>query len=293
MTGGNTEPASPREEGGGVKSRASCPICFHHCVLSEGQTGLCRARGMRGGRILPLNYGRITALALDPIEKKPLRRFHPGSAVLSVGSFGCNLRCPFCQNCEISQEGEEAETRDLSPEDLVSTALALKDRGNIGVAYTYNEPLTGYEYVRDSARLVREAGLLNVLVTNGTIETAPWQELLPLIDAANIDLKGFTDAWYKKLGGDLETVKRSIALAARVCHVEVTTLVVPGGNDSVEEIGALAAWLASVDESIPLHITRFFPRYRMQDRPATSVDTVYRLADAARARLRYVYTGNC
>lgn len=270
-----------------------CDLCFHHCALAEGQTGLCRARASRGGQIVPLNYGRLTALALDPIEKKPLRRFHPGSMILSAGSFGCNLHCPFCQNAEIAAAGAESFTRECSPEQLVQTALDLRARGNIGVAYTYNEPLVGYEYVRDCAGLVHRAGMVNVLVTNGTIEAKPWQALLPLLDAVNIDLKGFTQGWYRTLGGDLETVKRSIALAAQSCHVEVTTLVVPGENDSDQEMESLTRWLASVSPEIPLHVSRFFPRHQMQDRPPTPVDTVYHLADVAREQLRYVYTGNC
>lgn len=246
------------------------------------------------GVIVPLNYGKVTSLALDPIEKKPLRRFHPGSLVLSVGSFGCNLRCPFCQNHEISMVGDsEIEAVELSPEALADKALELRVYGNIGVAYTYNEPLIGYEYVRDCAALVHERGMVNVLVTNGTIEEAPWRALLPLIDAASIDLKGFTSEWYRKLSGDLNTVKRSITLAVEQCHVEVTTLLVPGENDSVEEIRALAQWLASVNPEIPLHLSRFFPRYRMTDKPPTPVDRVYRLADEARAYLSFVYTGNC
>ena len=271
-----------------------CELCFHHCDLFEGQTGFCRARACRDGVIVPLNYGKVTSLALDPIEKKPLRRFHPGSMILSVGSFGCNLRCPFCQNHEISMSGDgELETAGGSPEALASKALELRPYGNIGVAYTYNEPLIGYEYVRDCAALVHERGMVNVLVTNGTIEEAPWRELLPLIDAANIDLKGFAPEWYGRLGGDLETVKRSIVLAAERCHVEVTTLLIPGENDSEEEIRSLAQWLASVDRNIPLHLSRFFPRYRMTDRSPTPEERVYRLADIAREYLAFVYTGNC
>ena len=273
--------------------KVSCDLCFHRCALAEGQTGLCRARANRGGEIVPLNYGRLTALALDPIEKKPLRRFHPGSLILSAGSFGCNLRCPFCQNAEIAAAGPESFTRDCSPEQLVQTALELRSRGNIGVAYTYNEPLVGYEYVRDCARLVHQAGMVNVLVTNGTIQPGPWEALLPLLDAVNIDLKGFTESWYRILVGDLGTVQHSIALAAQACHVEVTTLVVPGANDTVQEMDALARWLASVSPDIPLHVSRFFPRHMMQDRPPTPVDTVYRLADVARQHLHWVYTGNC
>ena len=274
--------------------KTRCELCFHHCELDEGQAGACRARGRRDGRIVSLNYGKLTSLALDPIEKKPLRRFHPGSRILSVGSFGCNLRCPFCQNHEISMAAEgEIQTVEVSPEQLAAKAAELTSQGNIGVAYTYNEPLIGYEYVRDCATLVHGQGLVNVLVTNGTIEEAPWRALLPLVDAANIDLKGFTAAWYRKLGGDLDTVKRSILLAAEQCHVEVTTLLIPGENDGVEEIRELARWLASVDPNIPLHLSRFFPRYQMTDHLPTPVKQVYHLAEETSTYLTYVYTGNC
>ena len=274
--------------------KARCELCFHHCALNEGQTGLCRARACQDGKIVSLNYGKLTSLALDPIEKKPLRRFHPGSLILSVGSFGCNLRCPFCQNHEISMAGDSGiPTVEVSPEQLAAQAAELVPHGNIGVAYTYNEPLIGYEYVRDCAALVHEQGMVNVLVTNGTVEEEPWRALLPLIDAANIDLKGFTPAWYRRLGGDLETVKRSIALAAERCHVEVTTLLIPGENDSEEEIRELARWLASISPEIPLHLSRFFPQYQMVDRLPMPVEQVYRLAEAARGYLSYVYTGNC
>ena len=271
----------------------TCTLCFHHCQLDEGQTGFCRARAGRGDKIVPLNYGRLTSLALDPIEKKPLRRFHPGSQILSVGSFGCNLRCPFCQNASIAQVGSEAPTRNVTPEELTNLARELVPRGNIGVAYTYNEPLVGYEYVRDCAERIRQAGLLNVLVSNGTIEEKPWRELLPLIDAANIDLKGFNDSWYRSLSGDLATVKRNIILAAEHCHIEVTTLIIPDSNDSPAEMQAEAKWLAAINPDIPLHISRFFPRHHMTNRPPTPVYTIYHLADIAREHLQYVYTGNC
>ena len=277
--------------------KAICQVCMHRCALSPGQTGLCRARKNVDGTIRCDNYGQITSMALDPIEKKPLKNFRPGSLILSVGSYGCNLRCPFCQNHEISMAGSaEARAKYVSPRQLADTALEWKERkksGNIGIAYTYNEPLTGWEYVRDTARLVREYGMVNVLVTNGTIEETPWLELLPLIDAANIDLKGFTPEWYDRLGGDLETAKRSITLAAERCHVEVTTLLIPGENDSEKEIRSLAQWLASVDRNIPLHLSRFFPRYQMTDKPPTTVERVHRLADTAREYLSFVYTGNC
>ncbi len=274
--------------------KALCELCFHHCALDEGQTGLCRARACQDGKIVSLNYGKLTSLALDPIEKKPLRRFHPGSLILSVGSFGCNMRCPFCQNHEISMAGDSGiPTVEVSPEQLAAQAAELVPHGSIGVAYTYNEPLTGYEYVRDCAALVHEQGMVNVLVTNGTVEEEPWRALLPLVDAANIDLKGFTPSWYRRLGGDLETVKRSIVLAAERCHVEVTTLLIPGENDSEEEIRELARWLASISPEIPLHLSRFFPQYQMVDRLPTPVEQVYRLSEAAQEYLSHVYTGNC
>lgn len=274
--------------------KTTCGLCFHHCILDEGQTGLCRARSNRGGMIVPLNYGKVVSLALDPIEKKPLRRFHSGGMVLSIGSFGCNLHCPFCQNHEISMAGDgELRAEKIPPDALAALAEELKPRGNIGAAYTYNEPLIGYEYVCDCAAAIHARDMLNVLVTNGTVEETPWRALLPLVDAANIDLKGFTDAWYRRLGGNLETVKRSIVLAAEACHVEVTTLLIPGKNDSEEEIRAMTRWLADVDPDIPLHLSRFFPRYRMTDCPPTSVQMVYHLAEIARESLRWVYTGNC
>ena len=180
---------------------------------------------------MSLNYGRVTSAALDPIEKKPLARFYPGSMILSVGSFGCILNCPFCQNYEIAGAGEDFPSESVTPHRLAELAEGLKTRGNIGLAYTYNEPLVGWEFVRDCAIEIRARGMKNVLVTNGTAEPEIQRELLPLIDAYNIDLKGVTEEWYKKLGGDLETVKRFIAAAAGAAHVELTTLIVPGEND--------------------------------------------------------------
>ena len=273
--------------------KIKCPVCMHRCELQEGQTGICRARKRKNGRIISSSYGRITGLGLDPIEKKPLNRFFPGSDILSVGSFGCNLQCPFCQNYEISMCGEEIQTREMMPEDLVKMAVSLKSRGNIGVAFTYNEPLIGYEYVRDTAELIHRADMKNVVVTNGCIELKILEELLPHLDALNIDLKGFTDTYYKKLGGDLETVKRFIKRAETCCHIELTTLIIPGENDSEEEMKQLASWVNSVNPRIPLHVTRFFPRFRMTDRAATELERVYALADTAGKYLDYVYTGNC
>ena len=281
---------------------AQCGVCFRHCDLAEGQLGFCGGRIARDGRVEAFNYGRITALALDPIEKKPLARFFPGSRILSVGSFGCNLRCPFCQNHEISwseQARRYAETAEtIRPEALTALALAARRKGNIGLAFTYNEPLIGYEFVRDTSKRAKAEGLKNVIVTNGTAELSVLEALAPFIDAMNIDLKGFTDGYYQRvLGGDRSQVLAFIETAVKTCHVELTTLIVPGENDSETEMRALSQWVSRLKnpdgEGVPLHISRFFPRFHMRDRDATDVRTVYRLAEIARDRLQYVYTGNC
>ena len=281
---------------------AECGVCFRHCRIEDGKLGFCGGRICRDGRVEAYNYGRITSLALDPIEKKPLARFFPGSRILSVGSFGCNLRCPFCQNHEISWS-EQAKryarsAESLRPEDLVELALETRPRGNIGIAFTYNEPLIGYEFVRDTAKLANANGLRNVMVTNGTAELTVLEELVPYIDAMNIDLKGFGGRYYGKvLGGDLRQVLTFIEAAVKNCHVELTTLIVPGENDSEEEMRELSRWVSRLKnpdgEDVPLHISRFFPRLRMRDRDATEVRTVYRLAESARESLKYVYTVNC
>lgn len=277
---------------------ARCEVCFRHCELKEGQIGFCKARIGKDDKVVSYNYGQITSLALDPIEKKPLRRFYPGSKIISVGSFGCNLRCPFCQNYEISWSDEveyvAKQARYVSPEQLVKIAERYIDNGNIGIAYTYNEPLVGYEYVRDCAKLVHEAGLKNVLVSNGSVELKILEEIIPYIDAMNIDLKGYSENYYRKLlKGDRKQVLDFIAEAAKHCHIELTTLIIPNENDSIEEMKELSAWIASIDKTIPLHISRFFPCFNMTDRGPTSVKRVYELADVAREKLDYVYTGNC
>ncbi len=274
--------------------KTKCEICPHHCVLNEGKIGICKARKNSGGIIICVNYGKVTSIALDPIEKKPLYRFYPGSKILSIGSYGCNLRCPFCQNSDIAMvNGDQIETKYVEPVIIIEKALELMPQGNIGIAYTYNEPLVGYEYVLDCSKLARKQNLKNVVVTNGTICERPLTELLPFIDAMNIDLKGFSNRFYKMIDGDFETVKQTIKLAETKCHVEITTLIVPGENDSEVEIDELAQWLSSVNSNIPLHITRFFPRWKMTDRDATSVETIFELANIARRYLKYVYEGNC
>ena len=278
----------------GADERIVCSLCPHHCRLADGETGFCRARANESGAIRCRNYGRLTSVALDPIEKKPLYHFHPRSFILSVGSFGCNLRCPFCQNYAISMADEQSETQDVTPAKLAALAHDLKCRphGNIGVAFTYNEPLLSYEFIMDTAPLLHERELAVVLVTNGTISPAPLEALLPHVDALNIDLKGWQPDFYRRLGGDLAAVKHTIARAVKSCHVEVTTLVIPGQNDSERDMEEEARWLASLSPDLPLHISRYFPRWH-ENAPATPVETIEKLAEIAGRHLHFVHPGNC
>ena len=277
-----------------MSEKKVCEICPHHCRLAENEIGFCRGRFNDGEKITALNYGAVTSLALDPIEKKPLYHFFPGSWILSVGSYGCNLNCPFCQNFEISMADKNFPAHHLPPEKLVAIALDLaRERKNIGVAFTYNEPFISYEFIRDTSELLHKVNLKSVLVTNGTVTSSALKKILPLIDAMNIDLKGFSQKIYDELGGDFETVKNTIQIANQSCHVEVTTLIVPHMNDSENEMNAEAKWLASISENIPLHVSRFFPRYKVLNHAPTDIKKVYRLAEVARQYLKFVYTGNC
>ncbi len=277
---------------------AACPVCPRHCRLAPGEQGFCRARANVGGRVACTGYGRLTSLALDPVEKKPLARWHPGSYVLSAGGYGCNMACPFCQNDSISTAGaDDVPWRATAPDELVGMALSLRedDPRVCGLAFTYNEPLVGWEYVRDCAELAHRACLAVVLVSNGMACAPVLHALEGLVDAANIDLKAATEEGYRALGGDLGCAQATIeALAADpACHLEVTTLLVPGLVDPVADVDSLARWLAGIDPLIPYHLTRCFPRHLMADGAPTPVADVHRAADVARRHLAHVFVGNC
>lgn len=269
---------------------AHCGLCPKKCVIAEGQTGFCRVRKNTGGKLYSLNYAQATSEALDPIEKKPLYHFYPGSTILSLGTWGCNFSCTFCQNWQLAQV--QPQTAGLEPQTAVALAQQFVSQGNIGIAYTYSEPSVWYEYILDTASLVQEAGLVNVLVSNGFINAQPLQQLLPHIAAMNIDVKAFTDEFYQTMcAGKLSDVKRTVEQAAQHCHVEITTLIIPGLNDSPAEIASLAKWLSGISKDIPLHLSRYFPNHKLNV-PPTPLRTLDAAYQAAREYLNYVYLGN-
>lgn len=270
--------------------RVRCDLCPHHCALEEGGNGLCKARGVRGGELSALSYGLISSAALDPVEKKPLYHFHPGRMIFSIGGWGCNLACSFCQNWTISQQAGEEGGR-YTPERAVQAAAG---GDSVGVAYTYNEPLVGFEFVRDCAVQARKAGLTNVLVTNGYVAGEPAAEILPFIDALNIDIKSMEDGFYREMcHGTLEPVLRfSKQAVAAGCHVEITNLVIPGLNDEDGHFEALAGWIRDdLGRKTPLHLSAYRPEYKLRVRPTSAavLERGYRICCKA---LDYVYMGN-
>lgn len=301
-----------------------CALCPLGCRLADGRDGPCGSRGNRGGRMIPLEYGRLVSAAMDPIEKKPLYHFHPGAQILSIAALGCNLHCQFCQNWTISQRrdgrpggaggrpggggdsrrggadggrggGREPHDRrvdasDATPAQVVALA---RDQGSVGIAYTYSEPLVWFEFVRDTAALARAAGLKNVIVTNGFLNEAPLRELLPLIDAANVDLKAMDDAFYRKVcKARLEPVLRALRLCRELgVHLEVTNLVIPGWNDRDEQLVALIDFVAGLGRGVPLHFSAYHPAYKFAS-PPTPPATLARAAALARGQLDFVYVGN-
>lgn len=267
----------------------NCRLCPHNCVIRKGKHGVCGVRKNCDGTLITEIYGLHTAVAMDPIEKKPLYHFHPGSAILSLGTRGCNMKCPYCQNWNISQDTSAHASR-YSSIDIINHALR---EGSVGIAYTYSEPIIWYEYVYDTAILAREKQLVNVMVTNGFINKEPLEKLLPYIDAMNIDLKSFREETYRTVQkAKLADVLETITYAHRHgCHVEVTTLIVPGVNDSPEEMNDIIEFIESVDKRIPWHISRYYPSYKYS-RPATDVKYLTDLHARASKRLDFVYCGN-
>ena len=248
------------------EGRVQCELCPHGCVLAEDGTGLCKVRTVSGGKLNAAGYGLVSSVALDPIEKKPLYHFHPGSAIFSIGGWGCNFACPFCQNWTISQQAM------LDSESMTPAGVVARAAGSVGIAYTYNEPLVGIEFVMDCAESARGAGLVNVLVTNGYIEPGPAAELLPLVDALNVDIKSMDEAFYRsqcraRLGPVLDFAVQARAAGA---HLEITNLVIPGLNDRPMLIEKLATWIgANLGSETPLHLSAYRPQYRMKN-PSTT-----------------------
>ena len=271
--------------------RVRCLLCPRECVIAPGKRGVCRVRENVDGRLVCSGYGEVVSIANDPIEKKPLYHFYPGSYIISVACNGCNLTCRHCQNYQISQM--DAPTRFISPEALVSIALRYDSNG---ICFTYTEPLVWFEYIVDVAKLARPHGLPIVLVSNGHINPEPLEEIVGWVDAINIDLKSIRPEFYRDVcgGASLEAVKHSIRrMYAAGVHVEVTNLIIPGHNDSEDEIEKLVDFLVSVSSDIPLHFTRFYPHYRMLDVPPTPLRTLLKAREIAqKAGVKYVYVGN-
>lgn len=263
-----------------------CLLCPHYCLIGKEKVGICSGRKNLDGKLYAINYGETVSIALDPIEKKPLYHFYPGTSILSVAPNGCNLRCPFCQNWQISQG--KAPTRHISPEELADLAIS---ENSIGVAYTYSEPIIWFEYLLDAGKLLHKNGLKNVLVTNGMINEEPLDELIPVIDAANIDLKAMDEEFYRELKGDLTTVLKTIKKVKNHWHIELTNLIIPTKNDSPEALTRLIDFVAELDPNIPLHFSRYFPHYKY-DIPATPESTLRYAWELAKRKLKYVYVGN-
>jgi len=271
------------------KDRLVCEICPRYCKLKSGQTGICQGRKNVDGQLLAVNYGRAASAAMDPIEKKPLYHFHLGTQILSAGPNSCNFNCKFCQNCEISQF--TVPTEKVTPSRLADLA---KSSNSIGLAYTYTEPLMWYEFLLDCAAEFKKRGMVDVLVTNGYINPRPFAKLIPFIDAMNIDLKSIENDFYRKLCGgvELQPVLDTITAAYKAgIHIELTQLLIPGANDSEAQITKTVEWIAALGKDIPLHFSRYFPRYKYIA-PATPVETLKKAFRIASQKLEWVYIGN-
>ncbi len=264
-----------------------CKLCPHNCLIKEGESGICRIRKNKEGTLYTENYGEISSIGVDPIEKKPLYHFHPSKGILSIGTYGCNFKCLFCQNYTISQK--DPPTTYHTSEEIIKQA---KNRNTIGIAYTYSEPMVWYEYVYETAVKAHEEGLKNVLVSNGYLNPNPLEKLTPYIDAANIDLKSFNNEFYKKLcGGTLQPVLDTISYLYGKTHLELTTLIITGHNDKLKELEEIFKWIKNLSPDIPLHLSRYFPNYKMDD-PPTDLKKMEEAYQLAKKYLNYVYLGN-
>lgn len=271
-----------------------CDLCPWFCVLRPGQTGVCKVRGNADGKLLTAVYNKVAAMGIDPIEKKPLYHFYPGKQILSIGEVGCNLQCSFCQNHDISQcyADEFPGFHPIKSDELIKKALNTPE--NIGIAYTYNEPFTFYEFMIDTARMAHEKDLKNVVVSNGYVNPEPLKQALPYIDAMNIDLKAFNrDFYIRQTRGKLEPVLESLKIVAHSnVHLEITNLVIPGLNDDEKEFMRMVDWIAAeLGTDVPLHLSRYFPQYKMNEKP-TPMEKLLTLFDIAQKKLHYVYLGN-
>jgi pyruvate formate lyase activating enzyme len=268
--------------------KVRCDLCPHNCVIAEDKSGICLTRQNINGELIALNYCRPVSIAIDPIEKKPLYHFLPGSQIFSTGPNGCNFKCRFCQNWEISQK--IIPSRKVTPQSLVEAAVSAK---SIGIAYTYSEPYIWFETIMETGPLFKSRGLKNVLVTNGFMEHAPLMDLLGFIDAMNIDIKSIRPGFYEKLcNAKLKPVLTTCETAKKMCHIEITNLIIPGENDSVDDIRGLTDYIAAnLGKDTPLHFSRYFPRYKMTS-SATEEKTLLRAWEIAREKLDYVYVGN-
>jgi pyruvate formate lyase activating enzyme len=272
--------------------KLQCLLCPHFCRIAQERAGLCGARRNRGGKIELATYGSVSGYSLDPVEKKPFYHWFPGLKILSIGSFGCNMRCDFCQNYHISQAVPERLGRKMTPSAIVSDAIEMEM--NTGIAFTYNEPVIWFEYMRDIALETKNRGMYTAMISNGYVCKDPLIEITGFIDAFNIDLKAFNDNFYKKLtGSSLEPVKDTLKYIAKSGrHLEITTLIIPGQNDSANEMAYETEWIAGeLGKDVPLHLSRYFPMHKRTDSMTTD-QTMIRLYETASKKLEYVYLGN-
>ncbi len=265
-----------------------CTLCPHNCIIKNNGYGICKVRKNIDGKLYAENYGKVSAIAIDPIEKKPLFHFYPAKNILSFGTIGCNLKCPYCQNWHISQN-IEYPVEYLTPEDAVDIALS----NNLDmIAYTYSEPIVWYEFVYDTAKIAKKNKIKNVLVTNGFINLKPLKELVKYIDGANIDVKAFNDKFYSHLvHGKLENVLETVEFLYDKIHIELTMLIIPGWNDNLDEIKEFVKWVKNLNPDIAVHFSRYFPQYKFNKEP-TPLETLEKIYEIAKKELNYVYLGN-